>query len=176
MKHRFEWQSLVPLCILPALLIPQNAPVQDRDHPSTIATIQVLVRNREGVAVGGLTAGDFVVTERGRADRIDSVQSFVLAPAARAATSPSAAASDGDMLSHWKAFAVVRVNAGEAKYVPLQIAPAEIRGSMAYGKLSLSRMHLDPGPYPVTVLFEFKDKHSRKQQMFLESEPVIILP
>jgi len=84
--------------------------------------------------------------------------------------------SRNEMLRQWKAFAVVRVNAGEARYAPMQIAPAEVRGLMAYGKLPLSRMHLAPGPHPVTVLFEYKDQLSRKRQMFLESEPVTILP
>jgi VWFA-related protein len=55
---------------------------------------------------------------------------------------------------HWKAFASV----GEGPLIPLTIAPGNVRGFIASGRLDLEKLNLKPGTYIVNVGFDIGEK------------------
>jgi VWFA-related protein len=70
----------------------------------------------------------------------------------------------------WKAYALVDSAAGQAKTWPLQIASAEVRGLVTLGEVSLSELHLKPGPHQLTVVFEVPTDNWGKHRIPLNGE------
>lgn len=133
MKFRFGIFGL-PICGIAALGLLGQATIDGQDT-GRVVTMQVLVRDTRGVAVPGLTADDFIVTENGERGRVLGVKSLGTAattgPASEREAVPSLREAEAD-------------RAVADTYVLVIVAPMSASGRN-YSLKSLLRFLSEPG-------------------------------
>jgi hypothetical protein len=121
------------------------APAQPPTFPSRVelVTVDVVVLDREGRPVRGLTRADFTVEEDGRPQEVVSFEAFVAeAPAAAPSRPPVLASNEVERPASARAFAVVVDDLGMTMKDGVETAA---RGHHVPGTLGLGRRRGHPG-------------------------------